>query len=83
METIIVLVDTAFDDVLGRTFCEEIMGKSFSSYKDLVTNLLDNGASVHSFTTCTLDEFVELENDQEINLEDYFMTYVFIPKSNN
>ena len=83
METIIVLVDTEFDNVLDRTFCEKIIGKSFASYKDFVTMLIDKGASSHSYFTCTLDEFVELANDQGIDLEDYFMTYVFIPKSNN
>lgn len=83
METIIVLVDTMFDNVLDRTFCEEIIGKSFASCKDFVTNVLDKGASLRSFSTCTLDEFVELANDQEINLDNYFMTYIFIPKSNN
>ena len=83
METIIILVDTAFDNVLDRNFCEEIIGKSFASYRDFVINILDRGATIRSVTSCTLDEFVELTNDQEINLDNYFMTYIFIPKSNN
>ncbi len=63
----------------GRRFAESIENQKFSSIEQLEESALPEG-EINNYELYELTDFMDLCNDQELNLEIVWISYIWLPK---
>ena len=76
MKVYFLMVNVNFNN--ARKVCELVENTTYNHKDDLITYLENQNVSSTEFYILNISEFMDACNDQELDIENYFISYFFI-----